>query len=276
MILLNNYYKGFNNIGNTCYLNAGLQMIIQNKDLCYNILSSNLNNKFIKNLKEFIIEYYNNETESVLTPRFIKHKVSELNSNFIGFAQNDSSEFIIYFLDTINNLVSIESLYQMKSLVSIKCKLLDCLHISAHLENINYLILDINESNNLDDCYKKYKSKITMYDYKCDYCKEYTKISKRLKIISKPTHLIIILKRFNDEYTKNNNEINIPLIWRHNYILSGFIYHSGSPSGGHYIYIGNHNNNWLLFNDSSVTSIENIDKYKNLGYIYYYKLVSSL
>ena len=31
--------KGFNNLGNTCYLNAGLQMLIQNKDLCTVITS---------------------------------------------------------------------------------------------------------------------------------------------------------------------------------------------------------------------------------------------
>ena len=33
--------KGFNNLGNTCYLNAGLQMLIQNKDLYSNNFLSN-------------------------------------------------------------------------------------------------------------------------------------------------------------------------------------------------------------------------------------------
>lgn len=272
MDLLNNYYKGFNNIGNTCYLNAGLQMIIHNKQLCNIIISSTIeNNKFINTLKEFIIEYYNNSSDITLTPTFIKQFVSKSNSNFIGFTQNDSSEFIIYLLDNINNIISIDHLFQMKSLVSIKCKLLNCLHTNYHFENINYLILNIDNSIDLDECYKKYKSKVSIYDYKCNYCNQYTKISKRLKIISKPKHLIIILHRVIDEHTKNNNEINIPIVWRHKYNLKGFIYHSGSPSGGHYIYIGNHNNQWLMFNDNHISTVYDIDKYKNLSYIYYYE-----
>ena len=50
--------KGFDNIGNTCYLNAGLQMIIQNKLLCNLILNYSIQSPILKIIGDFINEYY--------------------------------------------------------------------------------------------------------------------------------------------------------------------------------------------------------------------------
>ena len=67
----------------------------------------------------------------------------------------------------------------------------------------------------------------------------------------------------------------IPYEWRHDYYLKGFIYHSGSLSGGHYVYFGKYNNNWYLFNDNSVKKVDinNINNFKNKSYIFYYKKI---
>ena len=46
--------KGFNNIGNTCYLNAGLQMLIQNKLLCNLILKYSQQSQILKIIGNFI------------------------------------------------------------------------------------------------------------------------------------------------------------------------------------------------------------------------------
>ena len=50
--------KGFHNIGNTCYLNSGLQMLIQNKDLCNLIIQNSDNSEILSNISNFINEYY--------------------------------------------------------------------------------------------------------------------------------------------------------------------------------------------------------------------------
>ena len=282
---LSTNYKGFYNLGNTCYLNSGLQLIINNKELCNSIISlpetnykKNISN-FLIQFSQFIKDYYNNNTNIILNPDFIKQIVANNNNEFSDFKQSDSFEFIIYLLDFIFDNFKIKKLYQSTTNIKIKCKLLSCLNISKHNEYNNYLILDVlNDYKNLDDCYRNYKQKEKLMEdnlYYCDKCKDKRIASKRTEIIHWPNHLIIVLKRFssNGKLQKNNNQIIIPLNWRHNYKLKGIISHSGSLFSGHYIYIGNHNNKWIMFNDDHTVELSenNLNNYKNNGYIYYYE-----
>lgn len=274
-INLNDYNKGFNNLGNTCYLNSGLQLIINNKELCYLIVNSS--NPKLAELSEFIIEYYNKNTNSSMSPEFIKNIVSKNNSEFIGFKQNDSFEFIIYFLDWILKNIKINP-YEIVTNISIKCKLLKCLNISSHMEKNNFLLLDINsDTSSLDDCYRLYKTREKLCDdnlYFCEKCNDKRIASKRLEIFTWPKHLIVVLKRFyhNGRSSKINKEIEVPTEWRHGYELNGIVYHSGSSTGGHYIYIGKPQDKWLMFNDNYVSPLydNQLDNYKNYGYIFYF------
>ena len=289
-------FKGFNNIGNTCYLNAGLQLIIHNKDLCSIIALNSDKSDVLKNLNSFIKEYNSNHTNP-LNPIFIKNLLGKKNSIFDGFGQEDSSEFIIYLLDIIfeeltshntskNNNIntlyehSINTLYEHTINVSIKCKLRTCLTISEHKEHNNFMIFNIDKSfENLDDCYREYKARVKLENdnlYYCENCKDNRIASKRIEVINWPKHLIIILKRFNQlrfKFNKNSDNIHVPIKWRHEYNLKGFVYHSGSLYSGHYIYIGNYNNKWLMFDDNNVTEIntQTFEKYKNTAYIYYFE-----
>lgn len=282
MYILKNNVKGFQNIGNTCYLNAGLQMIIQNKDLCYLILNSDIEQSdklfdFYKSLKKFIKIYYGDEN-GLLNPEFIKNIMSEKNKIFRGNRQNDSSEFIIYFLDFLNDTLK-KNIFEIKTNITIKCKLIGCLTKSSHEEINNFLFLDIDQdTNTLDDCFNKYTKMVKLEgenSYFCENCKKLRIASKRLEITEWPQHLIIILKRFErngSRFNKNNKEIVFPKIWQDKYILKGFVFHSGNTSGGHYIYVGLHNNMWVMFNDDSIHSV-NENEFINLAYIYYYEKI---
>ena len=50
--------KGFINIGNTCYLNSGLQMLIQNEELCALIMNYASSSPILQTISNFIMEYY--------------------------------------------------------------------------------------------------------------------------------------------------------------------------------------------------------------------------
>jgi ubiquitin C-terminal hydrolase len=264
---LNDYFKGFNNIGNTCYLNSGLQLIIHNKDLCKNLID---NDEISNELTNFIIKYYNDENYKSLTPKFIKDILSMKYKELIGTKQCDSSVFILYLIELLNT-----DIYDIQTNITIKCKLKTCLNKSIHTEKDNVLFLSIDDNfKNLDDCYRNNKI-IEQFPFYCEKCKNNSIVSKRTKIIIWPDHLIIILKRFTNNLQKICKSIDMPIKWRHNYILKGFIYHSGNIFGGHYIYIGNKNDKWIMFNDESLSevSVNDLNNYKNFSYIFYYSKI---
>ena len=105
--------------------------------------------------------------------------------------------------------------------------------------------------------------------YFCEKCNKNTIARKRTETIHWPNNLIIILRRFDNHMRKKDKKINIPLQWRHNYKLKGGIVHSGSLQGGHYYYFGMKNNNWYIFNDSSVSIINSEEHLRHLTEIAY-------
>lgn len=303
--------KGLINLGNTCYLNAGLQMLIQNKDLCNlilqksEILNSNenidnlnshiINEKIMQNnntelniLKKiglFILNYYNNNNNPI-SPHEIKEILKQRQEIFADFSQQDSTEFILYFLNIIddelikiNKLFTIDKLFGIEFNVRIKCKLRTCLTINNIKEFNNFLILNIEDDDNtLDDLYFNFKTSNKLEGdnlYYCDKCKEKRIASKRTNIETIPNHLFIWIKRFTNGpnfISKNCKLINFPLIWKNNMTLKGFIIHYGNINGGHYIYISIINNNWLIFDDSSIINIsveQMIQMLPNAYWLYY-------
>ena len=283
--------KGFINLGNTCYLNAGLQMIIQNKDFCNLILQYSKYSEILKKIELFILNYYNSNNNNSISPLIIKEIVESKQELFQGYSQQDSTEFVIYFLNIIddellkinNNLqnenkLSINLLYGIELNVRIKCKLLSCLTIYNSKEFNIFLFLNINnDDKTLDDLYLNFKSSDRLDDdnkFYCEKCKDKRIASKRVNIEKISNHLIIWIKRFNvnnNFISKNCQSINFPLTWK-NKLLKGFIIHYGNINGGHYIYIGNVNNNWYIFDDSNISLI-NDEQLKQLlpnAYVLYY------
>jgi ubiquitin C-terminal hydrolase len=278
--------KGFNNLGNTCYLNAGLQMLIQNKDLCTVITSLSNKNPVLKKLSEFINKYYDNTNESI-SPSYIKELISERNDIFMGFHQQDSSEFIVFFLDFINSEVNkilpgkniIDKLFEINEKTTTKCKVLSCLTTSDSIEKSTILMLNIsNDSETLDDCLQFSKQRIKLEGdnkYYCEKCEKKRIASQRKEVNIWPKNLIVWLRRYEQigtRLSKHSQEIKVPIIWRNNYKLKGVVFHSGNLYGGHYIYAGNVNDKWYLFDDSSVSELNNnsLSNIVNNGYIYYY------
>lgn len=286
----NNLSNGLDNLGNTCFFNSVLQLLYQCTIFNKLLLVNDFDGSLIKIYKDFLTSYSNNPNPS---------KILKYVSHILGrtlYSQEDAEQYLNFIIDAIidelktfiknnslQNLKIVDKNIKLNELVDhlftlqIKKKIIcpKCNHISKSNDNINKLYLSIN-SDRLEDMIINYLNEYLDDDnrYKCDKCNNNVNAKIEREIIKLPKYLIITLKRYSNQNSKINRDIYMYKEFKldKNYELRGIIYHSGSTNGGHYVYYGKKNNNWYLYNDSSVSRIndEKLDNIIKYGYIYLY------
>ena len=280
--------KGFNNIGNTCYMNSALHIILNNKYFKH-IFNYEYESGLLKIMSELSDVYHDpngvhNQVKTISPVSLYKH-FGQKHGLFNHGRQNDSTEFLLLFMDDIEEEIKqyddklIRKIYDTKIRNYVKCKIKDCGNVSQTVSYERFLILDMIDNLNLDSMFENYKSRIKLTDenkWDCDKCKKKTIASKRLEVLHFPKTLFISIKRFQynmrGQYVKDCRSVDIPLYWKQDYQLTGLILHYGNVDGGHYVSCYKVNNEWFLFNDSHVSTMseEDVTKVASEAYILVY------
>ena len=194
-----------------------------------------------------------------------------------------------------NNYSKLNNLFYGQLLSSIECS--QCNYSSIIFDIYNNISLELpqNKNQTLNNCLDKFmlNEKLDKDNlWKCSKCNKKVNAVKKITFWKLPTIFIVHLKRFNNNTNnickKNDNLISCELdnldlsnyISKYNsenkeqyiYKCFGIICHTGTYNSGHYYSYCRSNDNWILFNDTTVNTINIKNEIINkTGYIYFYR-----
>jgi len=249
---------GFQNLGNTCYMNSVLQVLLSIDKFVDILIEDNINSDILNSFIRIINDKSN---------KSFKQEIDKKNCIFRGFSQHDAHEFMEYiineFMESKSRLSElIKELFTGTTNSYLYCS--RCPNVEKKEEKYISITLELSNISNknidLLDCFEEY-SKYERLDennmWKCSKCYNINKARKKMELNTVPNIVIITLKRF-----MGNNKINIP-VEIYEYIiledvkmkLVGTVNHYGGLHGGHYVSHGLRNNKWYLFNDNSYNEV---------------------
>lgn len=256
------YPTGFQNYGNTCYLNSVIQLLLLNP--------------------EFNPEGVRGKSDAI---KRIKDNLGRSSPEFIDFEQHDAGEALMAVMNLYSKKKQLKLFqYQLREETTISCSCSDdCTNTISR--KTSSLLLDVSGMT-LQSCYEKSVETVSIERTgSSEECKS-TTATKTVSFTKKPKWLIVGLKRFTQVKrgrkfisAKDDRDIEIPFEWDLDsckYQLCGSILHLGDLGAGHYVCIGKKEelNKWFYFDDSVVSEITDETQLKshlNKSYYFLYK-----
>ena len=191
---------GFSNMGNTCYINSVIQLLINNDQFCDFFVSGNYNNYLEKVMKKDnkddgynineekektitkqlnnIIDEMKGVKQKEIVPRTFRKVCSNYYDDYSGYHQQDAMEFLLRILDKINDECSV------KTKISMKYKNNVTIDYEYYLSKYNYY-KDNNKAKNYLNKIKKLKNENK------NIIKKYDAINFIIKIFEKQYNPLI-------------------------------------------------------------------------------------
>jgi ubiquitin C-terminal hydrolase len=255
------------NMGNTCYMNSILQLLIHCNDFIHFIISSNYNNPNIESFKNFIHKYQQSKKLAPIDIKIILHN----NNIFNSYHQCDAHEFMISFIDIIdkelkkiNKEINIyELFFNFKYNTIIK----NLKQEETKIILFEELFLTLPFSESLEKSIEIFESHEIIDSWESELYKNYTKAEKNIKISSLPQYFFILINRYDMMGNKIDKKMNIPMKLQ-NHILRGGVIHYGINQFGHYTSIIHKDDKFYNCDDDIITEI-NENNFLNLASIAY-------
>ncbi len=249
---------GFNNLGNTCYFNSTLQILLHIHEISGHIISNTYNGncEFTKSYEHLVHMYFKTGGKTVFTTGPLLHSFVKIFPRFIIGQPHDSQDALFCIIDIlekgyphIKDLVYGETTQITISPVSKNIiKLPFCIHIlnmKKEIKDVNTMIQDSYKWNVIDD-------------YIDNNGKQHNVATSRNIFSKYPKILFISFDK--KSFVKINEELKLN---DKIYELKSTIIHKGIQCGGHYMSISKLDNNWFIQDDETIEKLDNFPKEDN-------------
>lgn len=237
---------GLHNLGNTCYLNSVLQVMMNTPFLMQTALFAQQKPKSFQHTCQptgphavcytcETLQLCNQLRHKAISPGVIVDNLKYLNKRFSRHKQQDAHEFFLLLLNRLDSCF--RRPFQGSITSSVRCKRN---HVSVTTEEFLNLTLDIHQIGTLQNAIKRhFLESGTIKGYMCAGCNNRVDITKKYDWKSMPNYLVLHLNRFDRFANKIGTHVEFDTQLRVSdtpYNLFGIVEHLGnSIDFGHYI-----------------------------------------
>jgi len=279
---------GLRNLGVTCYINSVLQCIYNTEPLKESLLKlrDNPDNSIL--ISELIKVVNQLETsDGVIDPtKFVKLAREQLFRKKDQRGQNDAQEFLNQLFVELSKTDKFENMFRVETQIEDECSSCKTFFAENYKKELrdpakevifNLSLGEEKLGKCLGNCFELLKGEV-IEEYNCEKCgREGVELIRNTYISNISDVVVIALKRFSydgKKTEKRKDPITFPLLELDlssnlspeagaaerdkRYDLTGFVCHSGSLDGGHYISYAKNTkqDKWYKCNDSSCREVE--------------------
>lgn len=279
--------KGFANLGNTCYLNSLLSILIYSDEFKdyflgnkHCIASCWEENCILCGFKEIYSDIYSKQ-QGVTFHNFL-FRLTKKDPYFLGSKQHDVHELFIHIAELIHN-----SNKELKCVCLMHTTFFGINYVNytcvscnfAYQREEEYFNLSLQLSDSMNTSLQNFFDYEIINDLKCEKCNINTDFSRKCEIKVLPKLLCLHVKRFKCEdkritkiadliYNDNSLKLNDKC-----YYLYGFIVHEGDLNKGHYVSYIRIEDTFKCFDDEKIKDATVNDIQKNKSYIVFYRQI---